>query len=281
MKNSPLDASGAPCTTPSIQMLPIDQIHNPPDHNRPIDPKHVEYLARSIARHDLQHPITVIESSRGFDVIAGLHRWTACKKLGHSEIACKLLDPATDPATLLEISISENASRKGETFSETLARIDHVMRIRNCSFEEAARDSNVHKSLASKCKRVEMGLCEEAKQLIHDHPEKLGISIAYAVARFARSHEAQARALNSVLSGDLTRDELVATLKRGSTTNKKIKLRLSFEGIAINLGIPESTSLETLISICGKLKALLDAEKKHGRLVRELPDHIGGKHVVP
>lgn len=256
--------------------LALELISNPEGHNRPIDPQHVDYLANAIRMHGLQHPVVVVPNSKGgYDLVAGLHRLNACKQLGFDEIDCKLLPKGTDEATLLEISISENLSRKSETFSETLARIDHIMRVKKCSFEEAAKGANVHKSMTSKCKRVK-DLCDAAKALIHQHPEKLGISIAYAVVRHATTDEKQVRALEGILNGSLTRDSLKDWLSEPAVPREKmIPLKLTLGGIAVRLGIPESTDWDGLEAFVNALKSLLMGEKKHKRLVCELPNHLG------
>lgn len=259
-----------------LALIAIELIRNPDDHNRPIDLQHVEYLATAISRHGLQHPIQVIANSEGgYDVIAGLHRLEACRKLEMEEIECRVLPADTEPATLLEISISENESRKPETLSETMGRIDHIMRVRKCEIEEAAGQANVHKSKRSKFKLIS-GLCEDAKALIHEHPDKIGVSIAYDVARFAPSDEKEVEALQGILNGSLKRDMLKAWLTEpAEPKEKQISLKLTVEGIAVKLGIPESTDWNGIEAFTNALKSLLLAEKKFKRLVSELPNHIG------
>ncbi|MEZ6098151.1 MAG: ParB/RepB/Spo0J family partition protein [Pirellulaceae bacterium] len=286
MKLRQPEAGGAPCTNSRTQSsqtkrISIDQIENRKDLNRPLDDKHVERLMDSIKRHGLRHAITVVAAGEKYEVIAGSHRFEAVKRLGQEYIDATQLDPSTTSAELTEISIAENCVRKDETLSAQLARIDRIMRARGCSFEEAARRSSIGKATTSKLKKAKLGLCEDAIALVDANPHKLGISIAYDVARYARSEAAQIEALESILDSTLTRDALVRTLKSGSPpTTKKIKLHLTLEGIAVHLGIPTSTGLDKLIAICGQLKALFLAEQKHNRLIHELPQHIGGKHVV-
>ncbi|MCA9194632.1 MAG: ParB/RepB/Spo0J family partition protein [Planctomycetales bacterium] len=263
-------------TVTTVGTVAIGLISNPEGHNRPIDRKHAMYLANAIRMHGLQHPIIVVPNQiGGYDIVAGLHRLEACKVLGFTEIECRVLPVNTDQATLLEISISENASRKAETFSETLARIDHIMRVRKCRYEEAAKRANVHKSFTSKCKRVQK-LKDAAKELIHQHPDKLGISIAYDVVRYADSETQQVAALQAVLAGELTRDGLKSWFATSDKNCEKlITLKLAIDGISFLLRLPESTNWEQLEGAMNQLKATLLGEKKFKRLICELPNHIG------
>jgi len=286
MENERVDAFGARCTVSDkvddkTRNIPIELIRNRSDHNRFLDQKHVEHLMGSIVPHGLRHPITLLAVKQWYEIIAGLHRFEACRQLGFTHIEAKLLDPSTSEAELTAISLAENSVRKDESLSSQLARIDRIMRELDCSFEEAAKRACIGKSKTSKLKTAKNGLCNDAIDLVDNNPKKIGISIAYDVARRAKSDAAQIEALESILDGTMTRDEMVKFLKGNhSSPKKKIKLQLTLEGIAIHLGVPESTSLDKLIAICGQLKTLLTAEKKHDRLLCELPDHIGGKHVA-
>lgn len=63
-------------------------------------PEHVTALAESIAEIGLQTPITVVESAefsggrklKRWQLVAGLHRLEACRKLGHAEIAAFVVE---------------------------------------------------------------------------------------------------------------------------------------------------------------------------------------------
>lgn len=79
---------------------------------RPLNTESVEFLELrdSIRDHGLINPITVrpIEASPGyFEIVVGLHRFTACSMLGHRAMAC-IVKPMSD-AEVLATQIAENA----------------------------------------------------------------------------------------------------------------------------------------------------------------------------
>lgn len=258
----------------TTQFIAVDQIKEPDGHNRKLDHKHVEYLASDIKRHGLRHPITVVESETGYDAWAGLHRLAATRKLGSRTIECKILSKDTAEAELLAISIAENRVRKNETFSETLYRIDRIMELEGCSHTAAASKASVGKAFASKCRCIENNLCEDAKTLVNQHPKKIGISIAYEVARHARSEAEQIELLESIIDGELTRDMLKKQFARPQTI-KTIQLVTEFDGIEVNVKLPvKDASYEQLSAAITKLKAELDKQKRN-----KTPIHLIGEFM--
>ena len=58
-------------------------------NRRPVKGEKVTELMESIKANGLLNPITV---DREYNLIAGLHRLTACKMLGYDEIECNILE---------------------------------------------------------------------------------------------------------------------------------------------------------------------------------------------
>ena len=254
------------------QLIPIDQITNPPNHNRKLDDNHVADLAADIKRHGLRHPITVIASGKRIEVIAGLHRLEACRILGLNDIECKMLDPSTSKAELLEISIAENQVRKNESLSETFARIDQIIKERQCSIKEAAQRAGVTKSKASMLRVYDDKMCADGKQLVDKHPHDIGISIAYEVARHARSDAQQIEWLESFIDGSMTRDDITRSMN--SKAAKKVRLNLKLEEVDLKVSYPEAMPFETLIAVLTTLKARILAEQKRGIHMIDLPKYL-------
>ncbi|MEO1375613.1 MAG: ParB N-terminal domain-containing protein [Cyanobacteria bacterium J06635_10] len=83
-----------------ISQVSIDKIKYG-NNRRPINDKKVEQLQKSIQLNGLLNPITVDEN---FNLIAGLHRLTACKLLGFKEIECNIVTyDSEEQARLAEI----------------------------------------------------------------------------------------------------------------------------------------------------------------------------------
>jgi ParB-like chromosome segregation protein Spo0J len=91
-----------------LRDLSVEQIERRADA-RSVDPGTVLGLAESIAAVGLINPIRVRASGEGWEVIAGAHRFEACKSLGLAEIAC---DVVTDDDLHAELAmIDENLCR--------------------------------------------------------------------------------------------------------------------------------------------------------------------------
>lgn len=77
------------------------------NNRRPINDRKVEQLKKSIELNGLLNPITV---DHNFNLIAGLHRLTACKLLGFTEIECNIVSYDSDERARLA-EIDENLIR--------------------------------------------------------------------------------------------------------------------------------------------------------------------------
>lgn len=88
-----------------MQSIAIDLIDVPDDRLRLPDPDAVAAIALSMDERGLMHPITVAAPKKGdrFRLIAGLHRLSAARLLGWSEIAASMFAGKGLEARLLEI----------------------------------------------------------------------------------------------------------------------------------------------------------------------------------
>lgn len=89
----------------TIRPLSLDLIDVPEDRLRLPDPDAVAAIALSMDERGLMHPITVAAPKKGerFRLIAGLHRLSAARQLGWSEIAASVFSGKALEARLLEI----------------------------------------------------------------------------------------------------------------------------------------------------------------------------------
>jgi len=62
------------------------------DNVRDIDQKHVENLAQSIALRGLLVPLIVRPTSAGYELVAGYHRYHACRKLDLADVPVVVRD---------------------------------------------------------------------------------------------------------------------------------------------------------------------------------------------
>ncbi len=90
---------------PKVTSIPLDSIAVR-DRLRPADDARIEYLARSIDVRGLQKPIEVAKakgSKSPYRLVAGLHRLSAVRQLGWTEIAAYVVDGNKTELAIIEI----------------------------------------------------------------------------------------------------------------------------------------------------------------------------------
>lgn len=86
--------------TPAMTLIAIDKV-SIGSNRRPLKDQKVAELMQSIQANGLLNPITL---DQNFKLIAGLHRLTACKLLGFTQIECRVVNCSdSDQARLAEI----------------------------------------------------------------------------------------------------------------------------------------------------------------------------------
>jgi len=102
-----------PERTYDLTVLPLERIElNPKYLVRALDQKHKERLKSEIKEEGLIEPITVNQNSNGgFEIIAGQHRYYACKELGFTEIDAKVYVNLTEADKML-LGYMSNEARK-------------------------------------------------------------------------------------------------------------------------------------------------------------------------
>ncbi len=78
------------------------------DNVRDIDAEHVENLAKSIALRGLLVPLIVRATNAGYELVAGFHRYHACRKLSLTDVPVVVRDTEGSSAD----SAAENVTRK-------------------------------------------------------------------------------------------------------------------------------------------------------------------------
>lgn len=105
-----------------LQALPIDRVR-PRTDGRPVNEAAVRGLVDSIGAVGLINPIRVRALGDGWEIIAGVHRWEAHRRMGKAEISCLLVDADELHAELA--MIDENLCRAELTPSD---RAKHTAR---------------------------------------------------------------------------------------------------------------------------------------------------------
>ena len=111
--------------TSLVEQIEVRMIRPSQFPTRCPDPKNspeLEGLKKSIRDHGLLQPIVVRPLDRGFEIVAGHRRFSACKSLHWRHILCKIVEFTDKQA--YEIQITENLQRK------TLDPIEEAMSYR-------------------------------------------------------------------------------------------------------------------------------------------------------
>ncbi|WP_448377788.1 ParB/RepB/Spo0J family partition protein [Fervidobacterium sp.] len=100
-------------------------IDSNPFQNRTLESRlQVDDLARSMARHGLLAPIVVYRKTEGrFGLVAGERRLRAARALGWERIPARVLPEPPSPEALLQLTLEENARRKGISVMGKLAAV--------------------------------------------------------------------------------------------------------------------------------------------------------------
>jgi ParB family chromosome partitioning protein len=93
----------------SIEEIPLDKIKPPKFTLRDLDPAKVNELAQSVREHGVLQPLTVRPSQDGFQLVFGLHRLEACKKLCLKTVPCCV--KAVGDADAFLLALTENLQR--------------------------------------------------------------------------------------------------------------------------------------------------------------------------
>jgi ParB family chromosome partitioning protein len=122
------------------EALPLDAIVTG-DRLRQLNRGTVDTLKQSIVRIGLKIPISVryVSDDHGFDLVAGLHRFIACRELGWTEIPVREETGTSDDARMWEIA--ENLHRAELT---ALERDEHIAEwVRLCEREKPEQFAQV------------------------------------------------------------------------------------------------------------------------------------------
>ncbi|MBV8084466.1 MAG: ParB/RepB/Spo0J family partition protein [Chloroflexi bacterium] len=94
-----------------ISVAPAAVSPNPEQPRRTFDHADLQALADSIASHGLLHPIVVLRSGDGYELVAGERRLRAAQLAGVTSIPAVVRAPLESPRESLELALTENLLR--------------------------------------------------------------------------------------------------------------------------------------------------------------------------
>jgi ParB family chromosome partitioning protein len=199
----------SPLSKGIIEEVEINKISLPRFSFRNIDSVAVYELSNSIKEHGLLNPIVIRTTNEGFEIVAGLLRYQACKKLGRRKIMCNIVD--IDEKESFEMNLVENIHRRNlSPLEESLAFRTYVMDfgwggITELSLRIAKSPSYVYKKLS---------ILDLPKQVLDNYQNSLLSGSALEELVFVKSHERQIEIANRAIVNHLTIKEIRDEIKR-------------------------------------------------------------------
>lgn len=261
-----------PADPREIKQIPLGLI-DPYGDARPLDAKHVKELAESIHDHGLLQPVVVIRNGDRFKIPMGNHRKAACELLGLCHIEAEVWPEGTDPKSVRIKSLHENHVRQNERVADTLHRVGRVMQDQECELSEAIRICKIQGSTASKIKTVYECLSDDAKSLIQK--EKVGVSIAYAVAKGTSDPETQVKWLTAHLAGVMPREAIAdAANALKQTSSKRSSLKSQTKNVVVTVSYTSDATYDEITSAIGDTNRKVQVQSRRDTPVDLLPRFI-------
>lgn len=110
--NSELNDKSKKPNSPGVSYINLSDIKpNPDQPRRDFNNTSLDELSKSIKEKGVITPITVRESNKGYEIIAGERRWRAAKKAKLKSIPSYILNIG-DEAEMMEVALIENIQRE-------------------------------------------------------------------------------------------------------------------------------------------------------------------------
>jgi ParB family chromosome partitioning protein len=190
----PTAAPGVSSTT-EVRSLRIDAVVPHPDQpRRAFDPDELRALADSIAAHGVLQPVIVVESARGYMIVAGERRLRAAALAGLETIPAIVRD--ANEQEQLEVALVENIQRADLNAVEEARAYQHLIDAFGLTQERVADRVGRSRPTVANALRI-LGTAEEVQAAVLDG----AISGGHARALAGLSSHAQQVALLATVEG--------------------------------------------------------------------------------
>ena len=132
----------------SIIDIPLTQLRVSPHNVRtsPEDVKNDETnlktLTSNIETYGLLNPLTVCQTKRGYDILAGQRRFQAVQQLGWTEVPCKVV-VCKDAEQAALISLAENLQRLPMTIKDKCHTLSRLYNLHDQNVDEVCKMTNL------------------------------------------------------------------------------------------------------------------------------------------
>ncbi|MCA9216795.1 MAG: ParB N-terminal domain-containing protein, partial [Planctomycetales bacterium] len=163
----------------SLHSVPLSSLKPARLVRKPTD-EAIDAMAQSMSDIGQLTPIGI---DSGGNVLFGVTRCMAAKKLGWKEILVREFPPESEPGEALRMTVSENTVRSQMTFVEKADAIHTYAKLTGKSLQEAGRDLGYKQADVSKCIKTDQRLTPENKKRLLD--AAVGGSLAYLYSQEA------------------------------------------------------------------------------------------------
>ena len=217
--------------------LPISEIHHSAYQVRSVaDPDYIEQLMQSIQQSGVISAIVVRPIERGYEIIAGHHRFEACRRLGHASVPVEIKQMTDEEAA--KALTSDNFVRKELGAYE---RYKHAKMLSDKGFCKTGREIavvlGVSPAQVSQMKAFD-SFPPGAKAILETNPTLIGYDAARKLENIATAEpDLFTEALLQLSEGKLQQNRIEAwidaKLKSGSLRLKRSHfVRISRPGLA-------------------------------------------------
>ena len=150
-----------------LKKLPVEKIApNPYQPRKYFDENAINSLAESISRYGVIQPISVRQTSDGYELVAGERRLRAARVAGLSEIPCIIIKAGEKSSA--QLAITENLQRCDLDIFEEAQALERLLSAANMTQSQLALELCMSQSAVANKLRL-LRLDENTRQIVRKH----------------------------------------------------------------------------------------------------------------
>jgi ParB family chromosome partitioning protein len=150
-----------------LKKLPVEKIApNPYQPRKYFDENAINSLAESISRYGVIQPISVRQTSDGYELVAGERRLRAARVAGLSEIPCIIIKAGEKSSA--QLAITENLQRCDLDIFEEAQALERLLSTANMTQSQLALELCMSQSAVANKLRL-LRLDENTRQIVRKH----------------------------------------------------------------------------------------------------------------
>jgi ParB/RepB/Spo0J family partition protein len=219
-----------------VRQLPLHLLHDSP-HARPVNTEHVAALAKSISEIGLLEPVMVRRARKlrggewedGYEIMAGLHRVEAARKLGRETISA-ILREADDLVAEL-VLIDENLCRRDLSPAERASAVKRRKALYLQLHPETAHGGDRKSEMAASSRQLgDLKDQKEINRFSHATAEATGIAERTVQRDAARGEQLGEDVLKKVIGTSLDKGEELDALAKLSQQKREALIERAVAG---------------------------------------------------